>query len=315
MPMSGDAGIFMIAPHASGLLRQTLALLPPLVAAAVQWLFWSYIQPYVWFLFYPAVFVSSWIGGLGAGLRATLLATALVWWFFIPPAHAFLKHDLRYLCPATVFIAMGVLFSMFHERLRKAHQRAADALAAARAANDELQGANAKITRLYEQTRELDDLKSQFFAGASHELRTPLALILGPAERLLASARTPREARADLEVIVRNARTLLRHVNDLLDVSKLEAARMHAEYAQTDVARLARFVAGHFETLASDKHIAFGIDIPPELQAQVDPDKLRRVLLNLLSNAFKFTSADGRVRLALRERGDRLIIEVADKIG
>ncbi len=281
----------MPASNLNRFLRALLATLPPLVAAAVQWLFWAVIQPYAWFLFYPAVFLSSWIGGLAAGLRATLIATVLVWWFFIPPELTLLKGDPKHVLPALVFCAIGVLFSVFHERLRQANRR---------------------VTQLYERARELDELKTQFFANVSHELRTPLTLILGPAQRMLAAPDTPAAARRDLEVILHNGRTLLRHVNDLLDLSKLEAGQVGLQYADTDVARLVRFVAGNFEVLAQEKGIAYHLEAPQELPAQVDPDRLRRVLLNLLSNAFKFTPAGGRVRVTLREEAGQVILEVAD---
>ena len=282
-----------------------LAMLPPLGAFALQWLFWDYINPFVWFLFYPAVFLSSWLGGRVAGLLATILCVTIVWWFFIPPEHTFVKDHLGYLFPAAVFVGIGVLFSLFHGRLRSANRQAVEALAAVRSAN-------AEIRRLLEKTRELDELKMQFFASVSHELRTPLALILGPTERLLAAPQTGEAARRDLEVVARNARTLLHHVNDLLDVSKLEASKMELEYADTDLSSLVRFVAGHFETVAEEKHIAYTVETPERLQIQLDPAKLRRVLLNLLSNAFKFTPAGGHIRLTLRREAEDVRIEVGD---
>src|SRR5262249_38506582 len=85
-------------------------------------------------------------------------------------------------------------------------------------ANSRLQAANTELARLYEKTKELDQMKTQFFSNVSHELRMPLALILGPTEKLLTSPQLSDSERANLEVVARNARTLLRHVNDLLDV-------------------------------------------------------------------------------------------------
>jgi len=116
----------------SAQLRSWLALLPPLVALAVQLLLWSLIQPYVWFLFYPAVFVSSWIGGFRAGLGATALSTLIVLWFFVPPTHTLLKGEPRAWFPTAVFVAMGLLFSIFHERLRRSERRSRDSEAQAR---------------------------------------------------------------------------------------------------------------------------------------------------------------------------------------
>src|SRR5690606_15704021 len=88
---------------------------------------------------------------------------------------------------------------------------------AARERGIELQSAVEDLGSLYEKARELDQVKTQFFANVSHELRTPLALILGPSEKLLAADNLDDAQRRDLEVVRRNAQTVLKHVNDLLD--------------------------------------------------------------------------------------------------
>jgi PAS domain S-box-containing protein len=160
--------------------------------------------------------------------------------------------------------------------------------------------------------------QNRFFTNVSHELRTPLALVLGPAEKLLAASETGSAARGDLEVIVRNARTVLRHVNDLLDVSRLEAGRMSIDLAPIDAAPLVRVAASHFEALAAERRVAFTLDVPASLPHVLDAPKFQRILLNLLSNAFKFTPQGGRIRCALRpaagvgEPAGGLVLEVAD---
>ncbi|HET6719605.1 MAG TPA: PAS domain S-box protein, partial [Rhodocyclaceae bacterium] len=111
-----------VAPY-----RLLLALALPLAAFALQWFFWSAFSPYVWFLFYPAVFLSSWVGGLSGGLLATVFSTVLVWYFFIPPAFSFALERPMSLFSIGLFMGMGLLFSFTHERLRRAEQRAAEA--------------------------------------------------------------------------------------------------------------------------------------------------------------------------------------------
>lgn len=170
----------------------------------------------------------------------------------------------------------------------------------------------AEISARYDKTRELDRLKTEFFANVSHELRTPLTLILGPVQRLLASPAAQAVDREALEVIERNARTLLRHVDDLLDVSRLEEATMAPAYEHTDVPALARLVAAHFNSVAQELDVQWRVLLPESLDAQLDPQMLQRVLFNLLSNAFKFTPAGSHVRLSVEPRGERLRIEVAD---
>ena len=167
---------------------------------------------------------------------------------------------------------------------------------------------NIELQGLLERIRELDEIKTQFFANVSHELRTPLALILGPAQRLIDDDGTmePRRSGASRRrSIARNARMLLKHVNDLLDMSRLEARKLKIELQDTDVAALVRFLASHFAVLAADRDIEYVVDADEACVAAVDPDKLQRVLMNLLGNAFKFVPAGGRVRCALRAVGAR----------
>ena len=165
---------------------------------------------------------------------------------------------------------------------------------------------------LYERTKELGSVKTQFFPNVSHELRTPLSLILGPVERWLKTAGVDDRLKHDLEVIYRNARLLLRHVNDLLDVARLEAGQMRVRYTDVDLSRLTRFVGLAFESHAAENDIDYSIDAPDGIRAQVDPKKIQRVLLNLLSNAIKFTPAGGSVALALRAEENRVAIQVRD---
>jgi signal transduction histidine kinase len=176
----------------------------------------------------------------------------------------------------------------------------------------ELQEANRKLRDANAKLDQLDQLKMQFFANVSHELRTPLALIIGPSEQLLASPVLTPSDRERLETIARNARRLLEHVNDLLDVSKLEAGKMKLEYANLDVADWVKVGASYFEVLGKDKGIAFAVDAQQPVRGQVDPDKFQRVLVNLLSNAFKFTPDGGRIRCTVRAARGTLVLEVAD---
>jgi signal transduction histidine kinase/DNA-binding response OmpR family regulator len=201
------------------------------------------------------------------------------------------------------------------ELLGLAEQKEAEVFQRARQlaeANQRLRDAHAEVARLYEQTRELDALKTRFFANVSHELRTPLTLILGPVRNLLAQApRTPGDLR-DLRIVERNAKLLLKHVNDLLDVSKLDAGALAPRYREVDVAHQLRFVASHFEALAAERHVQFTLRAPARLAAQLDPEKTQRVLLNLISNAFKFTPGGGVIGLSLEQVGERVRIEVND---
>ena len=173
---------------------------------------------------------------------------------------------------------------------------------------------NVELEGLLERIRELDEIKTQFFANVSHELRTPLALILGPAQRLIDDdgTMTPAQRRESGQVVARNARMLLKHVNDLLDMSKVDAHKLKLDLQNTDVAALIRFLASHFAVLAADRGIEYTVDADGPCVGAVDGDKLQRVVMNLLGNAFKFVSNGGRIRCSLRPTAAGLSIAVDD---
>lgn len=181
-------------------------------------------------------------------------------------------------------------------------------------ANIRLKQANDELAQLYARTRELDEFKSQCFANVSHELRTPLTLVLGPLHKSLSRGGLDPEMRADLEMAERNARLLHRHVNDLLDVTKLEAGQMTLNYTKLNLARLVRMVASNFEIVAHERGLRYRIEAPDTLEAQVDVRKIQGIVLNLLSNAFKFTPSGGEIVLTLKQGdgGDRIELVIQD---
>jgi signal transduction histidine kinase len=155
-----------------------------------------------------------------------------------------------------------------------------------------------ELSTAYARLQSQDELKTQVFANVSHELRTPLTLILGPVQHLREAAGLSSEQQASLAVVERNAHLLLGHVNDLLELSRADAVGVELDRKPTDVPALLRTLAASFRPLAQD----LGIDYLVELQLSrrsllMDPEKLERILMNLLANAFKFTPSGGRVTL------------------
>ncbi len=187
-------------------------------------------------------------------------------------------------------------------------------ITAKKQAEAEVARKNAELQTLLDRVRELDQLKSDMFANVSHELRTPLTLILGPVEELLAAGDTLDERQHQrLEVIRRNAYALLKHVDDLLDLARLDSAKMTLNYARVDLAAQVRRCAEQFHALAPRQRITYRVDTPDSLLAEVDPDKFDRVLLNLLSNAFKFTPRGGHIRCVLETDSQaRVLLTVED---
>lgn len=187
-------------------------------------------------------------------------------------------------------------------------------ITAKKKAEAEIARKNAELETLLERIRQLDQLKSDFFANVSHELRTPLALILGPVENLMDSANNLSETqRRQLGVIQRSAASLLKHVNDLLDLAKLDAHHMDLHRTRLDMAALVRDQAEQFHVVAPQHELSYVIATPPSLPALLDQDKTERILQNLLSNAFKFTPPGGRIRCTLEPTGrGRCLLSVQD---
>ena len=169
-----------------------------------------------------------------------------------------------------------------------------------------------ELAEAHAKNTELARLRNELYANVSHELRTPLTLVLGPTERLLRSATTTDAHRLDLEIIARNGRTLLKYVNDLLDVAKVEAGKLEVDYVRADAREVVVEASRHFEGLAAERRITLTIDAPEPVAAELDVDKIERVVLNLLSNAFKVTPTSGVVRCAVSASDGRVRIEIAD---
>jgi signal transduction histidine kinase/CheY-like chemotaxis protein len=161
---------------------------------------------------------------------------------------------------------------------------------------------------------ELDRAKTVFFSNISHEFRTPITLMLGPVEELLArqDAAGSKESRRLLSVVHRNGLRLQKMVNALLDFSRLEAGRIQANFEPTDLARLTRDLASGFRSAIERGGLKYEVqcDVLPE-PVYVDRDMWEKIVLNLISNAFKFCF-EGRIEVRLRAEGEQVILTVAD---
>jgi signal transduction histidine kinase len=162
---------------------------------------------------------------------------------------------------------------------------------------------------------ELDQIKSRFFANISHELRTPLTLLLAPLETLLHrfNRALDEETRNLLATMHSNGMRLLKLINDLLDLVRLESGRMEVKREPLEVAEFVKGLASAARQVADDKRLRLETFVDPAVGAVLaDRDKLEKVLLNLLFNALKFTPAGGRVELRAEKRGEEMLLLVAD---
>jgi PAS domain S-box-containing protein len=189
----------------------------------------------------------------------------------------------------------------------------------------EIIGANLSVAlenaRLYqeavetaEQLQEMDRLKSQFLANMSHELRTPLNSIIGFSRVILKGIDGPLTdmQRTDLEAVYSSGQHLLGLINDILDISKIQAGKMEITIEDTDVNDIVKGVMSTAIALVKDKHIELQQAVPPDVPIiQADARRIRQVLLNIVGNATKFTD-EGFIRVEVETTPTEVIIAVID---
>ena len=159
---------------------------------------------------------------------------------------------------------------------------------------------------------ELDRAKTQFFSNVSHEFRTPLTLMLGPLEEVLNGYDQEDDRYQLINLAYRNGQRLLKLVNALLDFSRIEEGRADGIFVPTDIGTLTAELASNFRSATERAGLELRVDCPPLPPAAfVDRDMWEKIVLNLLSNAFKFT-LEGSISVSTRQVDDTMVIEVAD---
>lgn len=266
-----------------------------------------------------------------AGLSVVIIAVGLLFTWTAGEAIAVVLGILGiYLVPAlalgarvsgrtlfsnTYFIAncgvLAVVASYIEARLRR---RAFYGRLALEAQTRELDDASVRLSASLERLQELDQLKSRFFAHINHELRTPLTLLLAPLDELLGDGgeTLPRPVVARLDLMRRSGQRLMRLINHLLDITRLQAGRtvLHPQ-----VIELPAFVSGlvdQFRPFAGQRRVDLGFDAEGGVSLVADPEKVETIVRNLVSNALKFTPSGGRVSVRVFEADAGAQIEVKD---
>ncbi|HTM87834.1 MAG TPA: ATP-binding protein [Terriglobales bacterium] len=173
--------------------------------------------------------------------------------------------------------------------------------------NEELGAANRKL-------QELDKLKSNFLSVATHELRTPLSVILGYNAMLEESLqdRLDESERQTLTESIAACKRLIRMVNSMLDISQIESGKMKMEFAIADLRNLVNGVAALFQQEARARRLHLSVELPARpLRVQVDAERIEQVLINLVGNAVKFTSAGGAITIRARHQPERRQVEIS----
>lgn len=169
-----------------------------------------------------------------------------------------------------------------------------------------------KLEMELEQQQQMEDKKMQFFTNISHDLKTPLSLIITPLEKLL-SGNLEKSIRVELDLVWRNARMLMDEVVQLLDIRKLDAGNEEIHPAHGDLIIFVRKICEQFRFYAESRGIQMNFKInASHLEMDFDQAKMRRIVMNLLSNAFKYNTTKGRVDILIERDGPMARIEVAD---
>ncbi len=178
-----------------------------------------------------------------------------------------------------------------------------------------LERTTANLEKAHLELQQLDQFKSRFFANMTHELRTPLAMILTPLELLMQGEMgsfTPAQ-KSSFSTMFRSALKLLKLINDLLDLSRLEESRLRLDVKEQDLAEHLRALTEQSQVLARRKSITLDFRPgAPRAEVWCDLERMERVFVNLLSNAIKFTPPGGHVAVSLGERPDAVVVEVED---
>ncbi|NKE71161.1 ATP-binding protein [Candidatus Manganitrophus noduliformans] len=177
----------------------------------------------------------------------------------------------------------------------------------------ELSESKTELERSYQKLQELDRIKSQFFANISHEFRTPLTLILAPLESFLNQPNLPEEQRKHFQIMYQNGLRLLKLINNLLDLAKIDTGKMPLSYSKTDLVAFIKGIISSLTPLTYKKqiHVSFLAD-RSVIEFYFDRDKIEKVLLNLLFNAIKFTERGGEIILSCAEKEGHVVVKVSD---
>ncbi|MDC4223821.1 MAG: ATP-binding protein [Candidatus Manganitrophus sp.] len=176
-----------------------------------------------------------------------------------------------------------------------------------------LEEAKKELEHSYDRLREIDRIKSQFFANISHEFRTPLTLILAPLESFLNQPNLPEEQRKHFQIMYQNGLRLLKLINNLLDLAKIDTGKMNLSYSKTDLVAFIKGIISSLTPLTYKKqiHLSFLADSSMR-EFYFDRDKIEKVLLNLLFNAIKFTNRGGEIILSCAEKEGHVLVTVSD---
>jgi signal transduction histidine kinase/CheY-like chemotaxis protein len=271
-------------------------------------------------LFYPAVMLAGWIGGLGPGLFAAVFSTLATWYLFIPPAFSFRLERKSDYVQLFLFLLAGLVITWLNEARHRGLRRLAAARQTEREQQESARRGELERERLLVMAEEArheaeaaSRSKDEFLASVSHELRTPLNAMMGWAQLLQMTRGDEQKLDRGLEIIVRNAKVQTQLIDDLLDISRIISGKMRLDVRRVDLIEIIDGALEAVRPALEAKQIRLQRLLDP-LASPVagDADRLQQVVWNLLANAVKFTPREGRIEVRLERVDSQVEILVAD---
>src|SRR5689334_6334358 len=261
-----------------GYVRYVVAVGACGVAVLCQLLIWPYIPPSPQLLFYPAVLVSAWFGGLAPGVLSVLLSSIAIAYWFLPPISGFEPGDD--LLDMAVFLAMGLTVAALMARTRESTREA-------RSAWVEAEAARARLQQAYRAREEM-------LAIVSHDLRTPLTSIELSSAQLIGAGAPKADERLRVygERIQRAARRMEVLVRNLLDAATIESGALVMRFEPVQVNALLESTVQLCQPLAERKSILLEARLEGQKAVVCDGDRIKQTLENLVGNALKFAPSD-----------------------
>jgi signal transduction histidine kinase/CheY-like chemotaxis protein len=269
-------------------LLRRYGIIPPVITAALllRFLLWPVLGAEVPLLFmWPAVLVCAWFGGFVPGLLATFLCVMAEGYFVVEPRFSFVVNSPAVLAGLILFVPLGLVFSLLAERTRRADRA----------------------------LREAARRKDTFIATLGHELRGQLTPVLHAAQVLRLKVPQQPEAQWAEGVIVRQVGHMTRLVDDLLDASRIQRGKLRLQKRPLELAAIVADAVEATRPLMSAHQHHVSVSLPPgSLRVEADSTRLTQILVNLLSNAARYTMDGGHIALCAEREGGQAVVRVTD---
>ncbi len=271
------------------------------------------------FAAFPCVMAAALVAGIAAGLVTTTACTVGFAYFFLPPILAFAiarrPDDLRLAgfarSASLIAVVSGTLRAGFRRELdlRLAAEKSADAL---REHQRRLAAGALALERALGEARAAKEARDALVRTLSHDLRTPLSVVAHSAELLLRAPGTADDVARRAQAIRTSAARAAAMLNDLVETAQIEAGTVRLSRRPVAVGPFVAELRARLEAALPVQRLA--VDLPPALpRLDADPERLERILVNLLSNAFKYSPPDAPVRLSAEARGREVVLTVSDR--